>query len=258
MKRLKGVVCLIFIFSFVGCFEIEEKVDIKSNGTGELTVNTDMSQVLSMMESMLGKEEMDKQLPRKSVDTTVMMKDFVDTSKNISAENKALFRQGKMHLKLNMDEKIFKANMNFPFTSLNNLQKLYTAMNDGSLNTAGMFRDLTSGKAAGMDDSTDGTPDMNQYNSIYTFTVKDGTISRKLDPAKWKSLQESPQFAQLKQTSTMGIQMPYTLVVTLPRPVKKIDNSLATLSNDKKTVIIKYNLTDVFDNPEKFEYTIAY
>jgi hypothetical protein len=258
MKRLKGVFCFIFIFSLVGCFEIEEKIDIKTNGTGELTVNTDMSQMLSMMESMLGKEEMDKQLPRKSMDTTVMMKDFIDTARNISAENKALFRTGKMHLKLNMDEKIFKATMNFPFTSLNNLQKLYTAMNDGSLNTAGMFKDLTSGNSSGMDDTAGGTPDMNQYNSIYKFTVKDGTISRKLDAAKWKSLQESPQFSQMKQTSTMGIQMPYTLVVYLPRPVKKIDNSLATLSTDKKTVIIKYNLTDVFDNPEKFEYTIAY
>jgi hypothetical protein len=258
MKRLKGFICLLFIFSLVGCFEIEEKVDIKANGTGELTVNTDMSQMLGMMESMLGKEELEKELPRKSVDTTVMMKDFIDTSKSISAENKALFRTGKMHLKLNMTEKVFKAHMNFPFTSLTNLQKLYTAMNDGSLNTADMFRGLTSGKALGNDDTLGGSPEMNQYNSIYTFTVKDGTISRKLDEAKWKNLQASPQFSQLKQTSTMGIEMPYTLVVNLPRPVKRIDNSLATLSPDKKTVTIKYNLTDVFDNPEKFEYTIAY
>ena len=258
MKRLKGILCLVLVFSLAGCFEIEEKVDIKQNGTGELTVNTDMSQMLGMMESMMGKEEMEKQLPRKSVDTTVLMKDFIDTSKSMSAENKALFRTGKMHLKLNMAEKVFKANMNFPFTSLANLQKLYTAMNDGSLNTTGMFKDLTSGRSSGNDDSAAGSPDMNQFNSIYSFTVKDGTISRKLDPAKWKNLQESPQFSQMKQTSSMGIEMPYTLVVNLPRPVKKIDNSLATLSPDKKTVTIKYNLTEVFDNPEKFEYTIAY
>jgi hypothetical protein len=30
------------------------------------------------------------------------------------------------------------------------------------------------------------------------------------------------------------------------------------LSEDKKTVTIKYNLVDVFETPEKFEYTIAY
>lgn len=258
MKGLKLIFCTLFIFSLVGCLEIEEKIDVKNNGTGELTVNTDMSQMLSMMESMLGKEELEKELPRKSVDTTVMMKDFIDTSKSISAENKSLFRTGKMHLKLNMADKVFKANMNFPFTSLTNLQKLYTAMNDGSLNTADMFRGLTSGKPPGNDDTVGGSPDMNQFNSIYSFTVKDGTISRKLDPVKWKNLQASPQFSQMKQTSSMGIEMPYTLVVNLPRPVKKIDNSLATLSPDKKTVTIKYNLTDVFDNPEKFEYTIAY
>ncbi|MFI5157115.1 MAG: hypothetical protein ACHQEM_13070, partial [Chitinophagales bacterium] len=146
---------------------------------------------------------------------------------------------------------------NFPFSSLTNLQKLYNAMNDGSLNTANLFRGLTSGKSDN-NDAGGSSPEMNQFNSIYNFEVKDGLISRKLNDAKWKDLQASPEFSQMKQTSSMGIEMPYTLVINLPRPVKKVDNALATLSPDKKTVTIKYNLTDVFQNPEKFEYTIAY
>lgn len=257
MKNLKRLLAAFLIISLAGCFEIEEKVDIKSNGSGQLQVNTDMSQLLGMMEQYLGKDEMDKQMPSKSVDTTVLMKDLVDTSKTMSAENKALFREGKMHLKFDMGEKVFKAEMNFPFSSLANLQKLYNAMNDGSLNTANLFRGLTSGKAEN-NDAGGNAPEMNQFNSIYDFEVKDGLISRKLNEAKWKDLQASPEFSQMKQTSTMGIQMPYTLAINLPRPVKKVDNALATLSPDKKTVTIKYNLTDVFQNPEKFEYTIAY
>jgi hypothetical protein len=56
----------------------------------------------------------------------------------------------------------------------------------------------------------------------------------------------------------MGISIPYTLTIHIPRPVKKIDNSLARLFPDKKTVIMQYNLVEVFDHPEKFEYTIVY
>jgi hypothetical protein len=52
--------------------------------------------------------------------------------------------------------------------------------------------------------------------------------------------------------------VPYTLTINLPRPVKKIDNALSKLSDDKKMVTIKYNLIEVFEHPEKFEYTIAY
>ena len=255
MKRLLAA---LLIISLAGCFEIEEKIDVKSNGSGQLLVNTDMSQMLGMMEQYIGKDEMDKQMPRQSVDTTVLMKDLVDTAKDMSAENKALLREGKIHLKLSMEQKIFKAEMYFPFSSLSNLQKLYTAMNDGTLNTSNLFKGITSGKSSNDESGGNSSPEMNQFNSIYSFRVKDGLISRKLDTAKWKEVQASPEFAQMKQTSSMGIEMPYTFVVNLPRPVKKVDNALATLSPDKKTVTIKYNLTDVFQNPEKFEYTIAY
>ena len=250
----------VLLMFLAGCFEIEEQIDIKSNGSGQLTVNTNMSQLLEMMQTYIGKEEMEKQLPKKVMDTTLLMKDVVDTAKNITPEKKALVRDGKIHMKLNMDEKIFKADMHFPFTSLNNLQQLYTSMNDGSLGTANLFKGLASGK--GETDSAGGgnanVPDINQFNAIYDFQSKDGLISRKVNTDKWKALQETPEFAQMKQATTMGIEVPYTLTINLPRPVKKIDNALSKLSDDKKMVTIKYNLIEVFEHPEKFEYTIAY
>jgi len=257
MKHLKLFLPLSLFICLTGCFEIQENVDIKSNGSGQLVINTDMSQLLEMMQTYMGKEEMDKQIPQRPVDTTIQMKDLVDTSKSISPANKALFRNGHIHMKMNMAEKMFKADMHFPFTSLDNLQKLYTAMNDGSLNTATLFKGLAMGKK----DTAEGgaqTPDMNQFNAIYDFQSRDGIISRKLNAERWKALQDDPQFAQMKQATTMGIEVPYTLTVSLPRPVKKVDNALAKLSDDKKTVTIKYNLVEVFQTPEKFEYTIAY
>ena len=99
---------------------------------------------------------------------------------------------------------------------------------------------------------------MNQFNAIYDFTSHNGLISRKLNEQKWKDLQQSPQFAQIKDVSNMGITIPYTVTINLPRPVKKIDNALAKLSPDKKQVMIQYNLLEVLEHPEKFEFTIDY
>ena len=62
----------------------------------------------------------------------------------------------------------------------------------------------------------------------------------------------------MKQASDMGMGINYTTVFQLPRPVKKIDNPSAKLSEDKKTVTIKYNLGDIFDHPEQFSYNIDY
>ena len=83
-------------------------------------------------------------------------------------------------------------------------------------------------------------------------------MSKHLNADKFKALQNDPKMAQIKQASQMGIEINYTTTVTLPRPVKKVDNPLAKLSEDKKTVSIKFNLMEVFDHPEKFGYTIEY
>ena len=90
------------------------------------------------------------------------------------------------------------------------------------------------------------------------FAQHDGLISKKVNQDKWKALQNDPQMAQVKQAAQMGVEINYTTTIVLPRPVKKIDNAIAKLSDDKKTVVMKFNLIDAFDHPERFEYTIAY
>ena len=76
---------------------------------------TDMSQLLVAMQSYLGPEEMQKQMPAKNLDTTVMMKNLMDSAKDITPENKELVKDGTVHMKLNMDEKIFKSDIRHSF-----------------------------------------------------------------------------------------------------------------------------------------------
>jgi hypothetical protein len=261
MKTVKYGFFLVSVIFWVGCIDIQEDISIKKDGTGQLTVNTDMSQLLDLMQTYLGKDEMDKQLPNRSMDTTIWLKDVLDTAKDLSAQKKVLVQNASIRMQLNMDKKVFRFDMHFPFKNLNDLQKLYVSMNDGSLGTNNLFKGLASAKpqdVAATDSSQAGIPDMNQFNAIYDFQARDGLLSRKLNQQKWKELQQDQQFGQMKDAANMGIQIPYTLTIHLPRPVKKIDNALAVLSEDKKTVTIKYNITEVFDQPQKFEYTIAY
>src|SRR6185312_249043 len=267
MKQLRYFFTAVLVLLLAGCFEIQEQIDIKPGGAGDLTVNTDMSKLLEVMQNYMGKEEMEKEIPAgKVLDTTVLMKNLVDTMQNVSAESKALVKDGKVHMKLDMAQKVFKSDMHIPFSSQDNLQKLYNSMNNQNLGFTQLFKGMTGKKDTAetdnsvMDNAADnkGGPDMNQFNAIYDFTSHDGLISRKLNEQKWKDLQQTPQFAQTKDVSNMGISIPYTLSINLPRAVKKIDNALAKLSPDKKQVVIQYNLLEVFEHPEKFEFTIDY
>ena len=64
--------------------------------------------------------------------------------------------------------------------------------------------------------------------------------------------------AQMKQLSGSGMEVLYTTTIKLPRAAKKTDNPLIKLSEDKKTVTMKYNMLELLENPEKFAYTIEY
>lgn len=249
MRLLKFILPVAIVLSFTGCLDIDENVEIKKDGSGQLSMDMDMSQMIEMIQS-LGKDALSEKGIR-NMDTTILMKDIVDTAQGLSAEKKAMLRPGKVHIKLSLEDKVFKTNMNFPFTSQENFQKLYTALGDGSLSKTNLM-----GGMGG--DGGGGSPDMNQFNGIYDFASKDGLIAKKVNDAKWKALKDDPQMAQIKQASQMGMEVNYTTKIVLPRPAKKVDNPLAKLSEDKKTVTMKYNLIDVFDHPEQFNYRIEY
>ena len=69
---------------------------------------------------------------------------------------------------------------------------------------------------------------------------------------------EKPEIGQLKQMASSGMEILYTTTIKLPRPAKKTESALIKLSDDKKTVTLKYNLLDLFENPEKFSYRIEF
>jgi len=251
MKLLKYLVPLSFIVLFAGCLDIDEKVEIKKDGSGQMAMDMDMSQMVEMLQTYMGKEEMAKKGMDK-MDTTVLMKSIVDTSKSLSPEKKAALRNGSIHLQMDIDQKIFKTHMQFPFTSYDQLQTLYKTLGDGSLGNTNLLSGLGGQEGQGA------SPDINQFNGIYDFICKDGNISKKVNTEKWKKLMDDPQMAQMKQASQMGVEILYTTTLTLPRPAKKVDNAQAKLSDDKKTVTIKYNLIDVFEHPEQFGYNVEY
>jgi len=251
MKFLKFILPAVLALGFAGCLDITENVDVRDDGSGQLTMDIDMSQMIDILQTYMGKDEL-AQKGMSKMDTTILLKDVIDTSAALSEDKKAILRPGRVHIKIDMDAKIFTVHSMFPFTSLPNLQKLYTLMNDGTLSNAKLFGSL-GGEAGG-----GGSPDMSQFNSVFDFSCKDGLLEKKLNKEKFDALKNDPQLAQMKQASQMGMEINYTTTLSLPRPIKSTGNPLAKLSDDKKTVTMKFNLVDVFDHPDQFEYKVEY
>src|SRR5258708_6273097 len=175
MKMLKILLPIALAFCFTGCLDVDEQMDVKNDGSGQLTEDMDMSQLIDVLQQYMGKDEMAKK-GIQNMDTTIYMKDVVDTSKTLSAEKKALLRLGTVHVKLDLAGKVFKTRMVFPFTSQENLQKLYAVMSDGSA-----FGSTKLLGGLGGDDSGGGggAPDLSQFTGMYDFACKDGLMSKK-------------------------------------------------------------------------------
>jgi hypothetical protein len=218
-----------------------------------------MGQLIDMMQTFAGEEELKKDGLEKIYDTTVLFKDMLDSAKDMTAEQKELMKDGKMKMQMNIKEKIFKMDLDFPYKDLNSLQQLMSGKGGNGPSMTNAFKNLfgQKGDAADQPGAPKG-PDMSDIAAIYDVTIKNGLIQKKLNAAKYKELTARPEMAQLKQLSGSGMEILYTTTIKLPRAAKKTDNPIIKLSEDKKTVTMKYNMLELLEHPEKFAYSIQY
>jgi hypothetical protein len=265
MKLIKNLIIFFIPLVFVSCMDTREELEIKKDGSGTLVLKTDISKMLEMMKSFASADDLQKQGLDKAFDTVMLLKDYVDTAKSVPAEKKALLRDGKVHLVMNVHEGMGKFDMQFPFKSADQLQQLYANLNSSAGGLKSMFEGMGKGKQLPMGGSGDSSTSeqgtdkgMPQIASVYDITVKDGLYSRKVNKERYETFIQTIKLEELKQMSSMLGQMNYTLSVKLSRPIKRVSNSKAVLSDDKKTVTVNTDLMETFEHPELLALEIEY
>lgn len=241
---------------FTSCLEINEEVQIKENGSGQISTTMDMAQLIDMMQAM-GGDEFDKKKDEK-IDSVIYLKSIVDTAKNLSAEQKALLRDGVVRVKMDIGAKEFKINMNYPFANLEKLQKLNNALSSGGMGFSEVMKGAMGGGNKDGDQPSSETPEMDQLLGVFDYNISNGLIKKTINPEKLKKLKDSPKMAEMQQGADMGIEVMYNVTYKLPRPAKRVDNAKAKLSDDKRTVTLRNNLMEIFTKPEQFAFTIEY
>ncbi|RYY30371.1 MAG: hypothetical protein EOO04_04970 [Chitinophagaceae bacterium] len=262
MKKFRVVIASILTLLFAGCYEVNEEIVINENGSGSYVTKMDMGQLLEMIQTMAGEEQLTKDGLDRAIDTTINMSSLMDSAKEVTADQKELLKNGKLHVQMNVKEKLMKMNVNLPFTSYTNLQKLMSGMGNSGTGIGEAFKamfdkDGDDGSAADMP-AQPKSNQMDQLNGMFDVIAKNGSLSRQVNKEKFNALMAMPEMEQMKQLSGAGMEILYTTTIKLPRPVKKSDNTLVKLSEDKRTVTMKYNLLELLDTPEKFAYTIEY
>lgn len=253
-KYWYGVLAAVMLF--VSCYEINEEIVINKDGTGTYVTKMDMSALIQMMQTMAGEEELSKSGLDRAIDTLVQLKSVMDTAKNVTEEERRLYADGTLKLQLNIKENIFKSDIAFPFKSRGDLQRLM--MGAGSSSMGAVFKKLFSPADSTGQDAPVQDQGLEQINNIFDVVIDDHKISRQLNKQKYDALMERPEIVQAKQMSAGGVEVLYTTTIKLPSKVKKTDNPIVKISEDKRSVTIRYDLLKLFESPEKFSYTIEY
>lgn len=261
MRFLKYVLVTFCFLATLGCYEVNEEIAINENGSGIYNSKMDMSALIEMMQTFAGEEKMAEEGLDRAIDTVVNFSSFIDSAKDLTAAQKEMMQDGKMRMQLNVKEKVFKMDLNIPYKNFASLQKLLSSGAATGNAMSGMMKGMFGGKNGNADSPAqpqDFGGGMNDLSGFYDVVANKNVISRKVNAEKFQALLEKPEIAQMKQLSSSGMEILYTLTLRLPRPVKSSDNPIFKLSDDKKTVTMKYNMLEMLETPEKFSYTIEY
>lgn len=255
------VFCCLFLTS---CLEIEEKIVIKNDNSGDYTMKMDMGNLMKLAEQMgQGKDKSDKTPEKK--DSTLYFKSFVDTSTTLNKEEKDMLRDGSLRLKIDEEEKEIKFEIHLPFKKIQDLPKLRESYMV-ALNKLGVMDKMKDKKDGDENpeqeipsDLSKGSSTINPAQNSYTLSAAPGKIAYKLTDKKLYEEQMTDSTMQMmKNMSSMMGDMNFKTIIVLPKPVKKYKGSESDISADKKTITFKSSLGDFFEKPEAFEYELEY
>jgi hypothetical protein len=253
-KLLFGILTCLLL---VACYDVNEEIVIKENGSGHYASKIDMSGLLEMMQNFGTEADLAKDGLDRPMDTVIMLRTMLDSNKTLNADEKAIMETGKMHMIMSLKEKKFTIDMDFDFRNNRDLEYLLAGMGNGGFGD--VLKDVFQ-KDKSPESQLDAPKDLDvdQFSNVYDVHVQKGSISKKINRAKLDSLMQRPEMAQMNQMGATGMEILYTTTIVLPRPVKSVSNAAIKVSDDKKRLTIKNNLMDVFEKPEVFEYSIEY
>jgi hypothetical protein len=260
MKFIKVAICLLFTGVLSSCLDSEEKIVINSDYSGMYTMTLDLSKMLEMAASMGAKPDSGKMAEKK--DTTIYLKNYLDSATNLTQEEKALYREGVLSMKLDEVANEMKIVVSCPFKKISDLAAIKSNFFN-VIQKVKAFENATGEKnneAVENPDMKKGMQSTNPVADQFTFLAVPGKISNTIvDIQAYKNkIASDSTLTMMTQMSGMMGDFKYRTIFILPKPVKKFDGPGGSISTDKKSLTFETTLTEMMEHPEKVSYVVEY
>lgn len=260
MKYFRFACVLLATVVLSSCLDSEEKIVLNADNSGMYSMTLDLGKMLEMATMMGGKTDPGKAKEKK--DTTVYLKNLLDSAENLTAEEKSLYSDAVITMKLDEENNEMKVVLSCPFANINGL----TSIKNNFLDVIKKVKafEKTTGEnlpeEEGAEDSKIGMNSINPVEDQFTFLAVPGKISntiKNIETFKSRVAGDSSLAMMQQMTGMMG-DLKYNTVLVLPKPVKKFEGPGSVVSTDKKTIRFETTLTEMLERPEKVSYTVEY
>jgi len=120
MKKIKFVLAFLFALALYSCVDTEERIVINADESGTYALTIDLGKLIELANQMMP-DSARAGKPKEKKDSTIYFKNFIDTAQNLTAEEKALYREGYLHIDMDEANNKMKVEMGCPFKNNNQL-----------------------------------------------------------------------------------------------------------------------------------------
>jgi hypothetical protein len=266
MKKFSWLIGLSALLIFTGCFDTEEEVTIKDNGSGIYASSMDMGKIIGMLKAFGGEEKEMKEIAQLKTDTLIFFKDIKDSLKNLNTAEKKIIAPGTLRVKIDAEDEQCSFIFSIPFSKTEEIGNIRSVLDKAKQDILrnGMKnkfpkKDGENKGLFGKEIDEDGDGEMGaEIDGYFTTVYGKDKLTRKVKKEKIANIEEDKSLTTLKEMSQMGMSMNMKTIINLPKPAKKAEGKGVKLSNDRKKVTIEGTLDDFFEDASYFEYEIEY
>lgn len=248
MRAVKLFLAFFIIATLASC-TLTENIYLNNDGSGKFSVDMDASGLMAMMPN-------DSLKSQKSIDSTFSFKQlFAEQKDSIAKLSKE--KQGElkkieninMRMQMDSDAKKLMIFVNTNFKDVSELQDIMA-----TINTLNAIQNSDKSKIATnamMPSSGFGT-----NNSVLNYSYNGKKFIRKAVVNTTESKQTGEDSKQMFEAVFASSN--YILKYHFPKPVKRISNSTAMYSEDRKTITIQYPFKEYMESPDKLNIEVEF
>ena len=244
MKKRYYLLIFFVLPGLSSCFDVEERYDFKPNGSCNVAYTFDMSSAVSVLMNLMSDSV--KETPQFSMvkDTTLNFYSALpdSTQQKMSKDEADMAKASNLSVKMDLKKSIMKVGINHTAKDAADLQ--YYLQHLSKISLDGQLKAVTNSKQkTGFD-----AQQLVAGEDYYSYEITPHKFYRIIDKAKFEAFLKKTQSA-FAMAKAMLIETPYKVVLNFAKPIKKINNSKAIVSADRKTVTLVTNMDDVIKNP---------